>query len=138
VLCFQLGFLVLYGTAITIASTHGLVAVCITASVIHVAMVVVAQRVLVDSVIGLPMRQIFIDIGPAVTATAATIVVATLLREALVSSVAPIFVIIICSAAGGVVYVLTLRLCFPKTWSVLLSILRRILQRGTLVSPTVG
>jgi O-antigen/teichoic acid export membrane protein len=134
VLCFQLVFLAIYATAITIASTHGLVAVCITASVIHVVMVLVAQRVLVDSVIGLPMRQIFIDVGPAAVGTVATIAVALLVREAVVGSVAPIFVILICSVAGGLAYVLTLRLLFPGTWRMLLSVLRRIIVRRAVLA----
>jgi PST family polysaccharide transporter len=122
---FILGFIVLYAGAILIASQYGLLAVCWAAAGVHVVML--AQRYLIDRVIGLPFKQIAIDAGPAVLATAVSMLAVAVLRSG-VGDLPPILNAAVCGVVGISVYASVIRLAFPRQARVMFGLAVRVLR----------
>lgn len=114
-LIFTVECLITYTVALVVAAQIGLIAACIAASATRLLNVVMSQH-LVGRLIGLPMRQLAVDAGPAAVSTVVASVAAAALREALLG-LPPIAVLLICGIVGMAVYALALRIIFPRNFA---------------------
>lgn len=117
--------LVVYAAMILVLAPHGLVAVAVGVVAFSFAVLVATQCVL-RATIGIPVREVFDEAGPAVVSTfamLAIVVPVTRVLDGVAVSAVPLLL-----AAGGlgvVTYLGILRVAFPGTWSEI-----RLLRRG--------
>jgi len=117
-----------YAATVAIVAPMGVVAVAIAASVVHTVFLLVAYGALLRGMVPRPLRQLWGDLGPAVTASLALAAAAVPLRLILDAVGAPVPVMILAVAILGVpVYVAVLRLAFPTSWRDLAQLTRRIM-----------
>jgi PST family polysaccharide transporter/lipopolysaccharide exporter len=127
-LWFNLYRVTVLGAMALVASRWGLNAVCIAVAVFQVTTLSGSYRFVLSRLVGVTLRQLFLDTAPAVTASAALLVLAYPLADGLDAAGLPVLLLV---AAVGVVcapvYLVTLRLTSRPAWDDMLLIFRRIL-----------
>jgi O-antigen/teichoic acid export membrane protein len=142
-LLFNIGMLIGYATAITLASSHGLIAVSITASAAYLGILAAVYRFLLQRHIGISIWRLVPELGPALISCVALVVVAVPLSHLLDSFCPPVVTVAVAGAAGLTAYGLVLRSCFRAAWNDLYKIVVRVvpplgrLQRGGGVAAPV-
>jgi lipopolysaccharide exporter len=110
----------LVGYAATVwlaASAGGLVTVCIAISAFYVVHWLAFNMIMVDRLVGIPLRSALGEIAPATTAAAALIAVAWPGFKLLEAAGVPVAVaLVMATAAGSAAYLAVLRLAFPTAW----------------------
>ena len=116
------------GVAVYLASSHGLVAVCIAVSAFQVITLVGSYAFMLNRLVGVTLRQLARDVTPALVSSAIMLAAAFMVQEALTAEDAPRLVII---AAVGVIsapfYLVVLRFVSRDAWNDLFLILRKVL-----------
>ena len=126
-LLFNIGVLITYATSITLAASHGLVFVSITASAVYVVILVGVYRLLLQRYLGISLWRIVPELGPAFIGSAALIAVAVPLSH-LLESVCPAPVTVTVAASAGLLaYGLILRACFKSAWDDFYTLLVRVI-----------
>ena len=118
---------VAYVATVWMASSYGLTVVCVAVSGFQVASLVIAYNVLLRSAVGMPRTQLFHDLGPAVAGCIPVLLVAAALRRALQGQVPVPVLLILAGAAGGAVYLVTLRVVSQEAWGDVVLLARRVL-----------
>ena len=118
---------VLYAAAVWAASSYGLILICVAVTGFQIASLVVAYTVLLHSAVGMPRTQIIRDLGPAVVASTPLLLIAMALRRGLEGQVPVIVMLTLAGAAGGVVYLVVLRVLSKEAWSDVMLLARRVL-----------
>ncbi|HUR86692.1 MAG TPA: oligosaccharide flippase family protein [Solirubrobacteraceae bacterium] len=137
VLAFNVAVLSVYGVAVYIAAPHGLTTVCIVVVAVHAVMVVASQQLLLGRVAAMPPRALWREISPATAASGALLAVTVALSTVLEPALAPLPLMLVLGAAGGLVYAATLRALFPAAYAELRRVGRRLLgPRCRDVAPT--
>ena len=119
-----------YAGAVLVVASHGLVAVALTASVVHTAFLLIAYRVLMHRQEGSALSALWDDVAPASVACIALLAAAGPAEWGLTRLEAPALAHI-----GGVgmpaaiFYLLALRTWFPASWADLSAALRRVVPR---------
>ena len=127
-LAFGVAHFVIYAGAVIAVSSHGIAAVAATASIVHTAFLVVAYQLLVRGQQRNPLALMWHDLAPAVTACAGLVAPAWLVQWLLQGAGAPSLVIMTAvTVAGGVGYLIVLRLTFVPAWRDLVTALKRVL-----------
>jgi hypothetical protein len=114
---FSLAETILYGSTVWLASSHGLIVVCIAVSSFQIASLILSYIVLLHSTVGVSRTQLAHDIGPALVASVPLLVVAEILRHALSGALPVPAVAVVCAAAGGGVYIAALRVVSAAAWA---------------------
>jgi len=114
---FNLVMLIGYGTAIFLASRHGLIVVSITASASYLAILVGVYRFLLGRYAGISLRRLAPELGPAVISCIGLVAVALPLTALLKPMWPRPLTIVLVGPAGLIVYALVLRTLFPAAWS---------------------
>jgi hypothetical protein len=125
-LLFNIGILVTYGTAISLAAPHGIVVVSIVAATVYVAILVGVYRFLLQRYVGISLSRIVPELGPAFAAAAALVAVAAPLSAALGGVCPPAANLVLSSGAGLVAYGLVLWLGFRAAWNDFYMLLVRV------------
>jgi O-antigen/teichoic acid export membrane protein len=122
--------LVPYVLMIYFLAPMGITTVCIGVVGLRVATLLLYQWFLLQRLVGIPFRRLWDDVGPATVATLALLAVAFPLRAALDSAGAPVLVTLsVAAAAGGGVYLLSLRAFFGAAWGDVTMLADRLLPR---------
>jgi O-antigen/teichoic acid export membrane protein len=120
-----------YGGAVLLVAPLGLNAVAIAAAVVHTSFLLIAYIVLLRGSGQRPLLTLWRDVAPAILSCAILAAVAVPASMALVSAGIPVLSYLVAeSVIAAIVYLLTLRLVFPDTWSGLRSLLGHILPQG--------
>jgi hypothetical protein len=122
-----------YAGAILLASSYGIVAVCVATVTVHVLMVLSLQRFLLGPVLQIRMSELWSDLAPAILSLPALFAAALSARQ-LLEQVHPgaIPTLALLSAAGGTGYLLALSRLFPTAWADLKLIAGRVLLDGKI------
>lgn len=120
---------VAYAATVLVASSHGLTAVAAAVSSFQVLALVVAYITLVGPVVGVPLRQLARDIGPAAVSSAVLLAVTLPLAAMLRHEVPALPFVAAVTVVGGAAYLATLRSVFPEAWSDLELLARTMLKR---------
>jgi PST family polysaccharide transporter len=125
-------FLVYVGCVVVVAPL-GIAAVALTAAVVHGLFLVVAYVVMLRGKDAHPVRALWSDIAPATLACVAFAAVAVPV-EALAAwlSVPALLNLLAVALAGGVAYLLVLRIGFTQSWSDLVALARRLVPAERL------
>jgi O-antigen/teichoic acid export membrane protein len=139
-LAFNLCRFAVLGVAVLLAAPYGLTVVCITVAAFQVTTVVVSYALMLGRLVGVPLRQLALDIGPAIAATGILLAVSFPLAHALSTSSLPRpATILLVSALGAPLYLLALRLISPAAWADIGVLARRVLlPRGRRKTPVLS
>ena len=85
-LAFNICVLIVYGTAITLASRHGLLVVSITSASVYLVLLFAVYRFLLARYIGISISNLAPELGPALCGCAALIAVASVRRASFVAA----------------------------------------------------
>jgi lipopolysaccharide exporter len=123
---FNLAMLVTYAVAIFLAVGHGLIAVAIVASTVYLCILVGVYRFLLARYVGLSIRRLIPELGPALAGCLALAAASEPLRLLLEPALPPALTIAIAGSAGLAVYAGALRLASPAAWQDLGLLLTRV------------
>ncbi len=126
-LAFNVCVLIVYGTAITLASRHGLLVVSITAASVYLLLLAAVYRFLLARYIGISIWNLAPELGPALCGCAALGAVAVPLSRLLASALPASLTIIVTGAVAAIVYALVLRSCFRAAWDDLCMVIVRVI-----------
>jgi O-antigen/teichoic acid export membrane protein len=125
---FNIVIVLVFGAAVAVTAAHGLMAVSIAVLVVHIGILLGVYRFLLQPHIGLSMRGLVSELGPAVVGCLGLAAVGFPLRVLLQSVSAGAFVtIVVAGAAGFVVYAAVVQKLFPAAWSDLRMLAERVL-----------
>jgi hypothetical protein len=113
---FNLAMLVGYAALIYLAVGHGLIAVAAAASVAYLCILVGVYRFLLSPSIGLSIRRLIPELGPALAGCLALAAVSEPVRLALEPAGAPLLTLALAGMAGLLAYAVVLRLVSPAVW----------------------
>jgi PST family polysaccharide transporter len=128
---FNLVRLAIYAAAVALAAGHGLIVVSLAVAGAYLAILVGVYLLLLGPNLGLSLRQLAGELGPALAASLALVGVGEPLRLALEGTLPAPLAIVLVGAAGLGAYAVTLRTVSPAAWQDLLLLSRRILPRGS-------
>jgi O-antigen/teichoic acid export membrane protein len=128
-LAFNASFLAATGSAAFLAAPHGLIAVSVAVSGVHVGMVAVAQVVLVGGLVGIPVRQLVGDVVPATVASAASLAAGMAARPWVAGVDEPLVQVVALAGVGLGTYAIVLRGLFGSAWDEVARTVRRVLSR---------
>jgi PST family polysaccharide transporter len=134
-LAFGWAHFIAYAATVLVIAPLGLTAVAVGASVVHTAFLVVAYFLMLRGrgPVLLPLRELIHDVGPAVGACVGLVVAAVPVDLALGSADVPALPHLLADGmAGGLAYLITLRVVFPGTWSAVWHFLGRVVPRARL------
>lgn len=115
-LAFNVARLALYAGAVLLASRHGLVVVAVAVVAAYFVILLGAYRLLLGPHVGLSIRRLVPELGPAVVGCLALGAVTAPLMAVLDGSMPRVLLIAFVGSAGLAVYALVLRLAFPAAW----------------------
>jgi O-antigen/teichoic acid export membrane protein len=116
-----------YAGAVLVASNHGLAAVCVAASGVHVLFVIVAYVLMVRDRHEPALRMLWDDTAAALICCALLAAAALPVDSALDgAAIAPLIQLAVVAAVGGLAYLAAARLLFPAAWSDIVAVLRRV------------
>jgi O-antigen/teichoic acid export membrane protein len=125
---FNIVMVIVYGGAVMIAAKHGLVTVAISVVAVYMGILLAVYRFLLQREIGLTIRSLVHELGPALAGSAALLAVGFPLRELLQSVSAGDFVTLAVTGPVGIVaYALVLHGLFPALWADLRMLAERVL-----------
>jgi len=122
---FNLVMLAGYAAAIYVAVGHGLIAVAVAASVAYLCILVGVYRFLLARAVGLSIRRLIPELGPALAGCLALAAVSEPVRLALEPVGAPL-TLALAGTAGLVTYAVALRVVSPAAWGDLALLLVRV------------
>ncbi len=117
-----------YGLVVLVAAPHGIVAVA-WAAVGYAVLKVIVLQLLVRRHVGIPFLQIWRDLVPAAAATAVSMLAAEAVVKILPSDLGGLVVTVIALVAAAPVYLVALRLLFPRDGAELMLLLRQFAIR---------
>jgi O-antigen/teichoic acid export membrane protein len=124
---FNVGRLIIYAGAVTLASGHGLVAVACAVVAAYLVILLGAYRILLHRYIGITLGRLIPELGPAVTGCLALAAVTVPLTHVLTGVLPRPLLIALVGTSGLIVYALVLRLGFKAAWTDLRMLVVRVL-----------
>jgi len=115
-LYFNVGRLGVYAGAVILASRHGLVAVAVAVVAAYAVILLGAYRFLLDRHVGISIRRLVPELGPAVTGCLALAAVTVPLMQLFDGTLPRPILIAVVGTTGLVVYALVVRMGFPAAW----------------------
>lgn len=128
---FNLCRLAALAAAVLVAVPYGLVAVCIAVSGFQVLTLVSSYAWLLPRLVGVTLRQLTRDLGPAIASSAVMLAAAMPLARAFSAAGLPSPVVItLVGMLAAPLYLVALRLFSTPAWSDLALLTRKMLRRG--------
>ncbi len=124
---FNLAMLLGYAAVIALAASHGLIVVSIVVAAFYLAILAGVYRLLLRRHLGISIRGLLSELGPALAGCVALAAVAVPLQALLSPVLAPLPALALVGAAGLAAYVGTLRAVSPPAWRDLALLLARVL-----------
>jgi hypothetical protein len=116
-LYFLISVLLVYATAVTAASGHGLVVVCTVVACVYIGILVGAYRFLLQRYVGISIRRLLPELGPAIVGCLALLPVTVSLSHLLGPIFPRVLTVGISGAGGLLVYALVRGLTFASSSS---------------------
>jgi O-antigen/teichoic acid export membrane protein len=127
-LYFNLYRVLTLGVMVLVASSWGLSAVCVAVAIFQMMTLIGSYGLMLSPLVGVTVRQLFLDIAPAVLASSAVLALTYPLSEALAGAGVPVLILVaIVGIVGTPVYLAILRSTSRPAWDDLLLIFRRVL-----------
>jgi O-antigen/teichoic acid export membrane protein len=123
---FLIGVLLVYATAVTVASGHGLVVVCVVVACVYITILLGAYHFLLKRYVAISLRRLLPQLGPAIAGCLALLAVTVSLSHLLRPLVPPFVTAGISGGCGLVAYALLVRRVFPAAWADLRGLLVRL------------
>ena len=123
----NLAMLLLYGGSILVAARHGLVAIGIAVVGAYFLNLLGIYRFLLQRHVGIGLKRLAPELGPAVVGCLALVAVAVPLSDLLENALPSAATIMIVGCAGLAVYALVLRSAFPAAWQDVRGLVVRVL-----------
>ena len=136
---FNVVILGLFAAAVYATSTHGLIAVSVAVLAVHVLILLGVYHFLLQPHIGLSIRALVPELGPAVVGCLGLAAVGFPLRMLVPGG--DVVVIVVAGGAGFLAYALIVSRLFPAAWSDLRMLVERVvppiarLQRRRMPAP---
>jgi O-antigen/teichoic acid export membrane protein len=125
---FNIVILAVFAAAVFATATHGLIAVSIAVLLVHVVILLGVYRFLLGPEIGLSMRSLVPELGPAVVGCLGLAAVGFPVRALLDKLAAgELATIVVAGPAGLAAYALILRSLFPAAWADVRMLAERVL-----------
>jgi lipopolysaccharide exporter len=115
-LLFNVGRLVVYAGAVLLASRHGLMAVAGAVVVAYFVILIGAYHFLLNRHVGISMRRLVPELGPAVSGCLALAAVTVPAMQLLNGSMPRVLLLGLVGSAGLAAYAGVLRVAFPAAW----------------------
>ena len=124
---------VVYAGAVWFVAARGLVAVAIAAAIVHTIFLFVAYQILLGGRGARAMRALWGDVAAAMTSCVALAAAGIPTELALKGANAPVLVhLTLVTAAGGLAYLIVLRMWFPQSWNDVRAAMRRLMPSAGL------
>jgi lipopolysaccharide exporter len=123
---FNLAMLLGYAAVVALAAGHGLIAVSVAVTAFYVAILVGVYRLLLRRHLGISIRGLFAELGPALAGCIALAAVAAPLQALLAPALPPLPALVLVGAAGLLAYLATLRAVSPEAWRDLALLIGRV------------
>ncbi len=124
---FNVGMLAAYAAVILLAVGHGLIVVSVAVAAFYLATLVGVYRLLLYRHLGISLRGMVSELGPAIAGCLALGAVGEPLRMLLAPQLGPALTIAVVGTAGMLAYVTVLRAVSPAAWKDLGLLLARVL-----------
>jgi lipopolysaccharide exporter len=129
-LAFNLYRVITLGAAVLVAVPFGLVAVCVAVAGFQVVTMVASYGLMLPRLVGVTLRQLALDLGPALASSAVMLAAAFPIARALAGTSLPrAATVLLVSLLAAPLYLLALRVTSPAAWDDLVLVLRRVLPR---------
>jgi teichuronic acid exporter len=115
-LYFNVGRLGVYAGAVILASRHGLVTVAVAVVAAYAVILLGAYRFLLDRHVGISIRRLVPELGPAVAGCLALAAVTVPLMQLFDGTLPRPILIAVVGTTGLAVYALVVRMGFPAAW----------------------
>ncbi len=143
---FNLAMLAVYAAAVALAVGHGLIAVAVAVVIVYLGILLGVYRFLLQRYIGLSIKRLLPELGPALAGCVALAAVAEPARVLLEPVLPRVLTIAVGGSLGLLTYAAALRLVSPAAWRDLALLLTRVfpalgrlrLRRGAVVEPSRG
>jgi O-antigen/teichoic acid export membrane protein len=123
---FNVAMLAGYAAAVALAVGHGLIAVAIVVSLFYLAILAGVYRFLLAPSLGLSIRNLLPELGPALAGCLALAALALPLRLLCEPSLPRLLTLVLAGGLGLLAYALALRLVSRATWNDLLLLATRV------------
>jgi O-antigen/teichoic acid export membrane protein len=138
---FNLVMLAVYAAAVAIAVGHGLIAVSIAVVAVYLGILVGVYRFLLQRYVGLSIRRLIPELGPALAGCLALAAITEPLRILLQPELPRVLTLAVAGSLGLLVYAAALRIVSPAAWRDLSLLLARVFpplarvrRRGAIVA----
>jgi PST family polysaccharide transporter len=131
---FNLARLVLYALAVTLAAGHGLLAVSLAVAGCYALILAGVYLLLLGPALGLSLRRLLAELGPALAGCLALGAVAEPLRLLCEAALPAPLTIALAGGGGLCAYAATLRAVSPAAWRDLLLLSRRLLPKKLAIT----
>ncbi|MGN6872401.1 MAG: lipopolysaccharide biosynthesis protein, partial [Solirubrobacteraceae bacterium] len=125
-LYFNIAMVVVYGWGVLLASHQGLIVIACTVSAMYLLILLGVYHFLLRPNVGLSIRRLIPELGPAVAGCAALVALDILLRVRL-AGLPDIVIAMVAGPAGLITYALVVRYLFPSAWNDLVTLITRVL-----------
>jgi O-antigen/teichoic acid export membrane protein len=124
----SMAFFFVYGATIYFAGRHGLIVVCVAATIAHVARTAALHWFLLDRLVGIPFTDLRHELVPAGSASVALLALSMPTVELLRGAGLPAGIVVTGALlVGAFAYLGVLRVFFPPAWRDIAEVSRRIL-----------
>ena len=117
--------MVVYGSAVLLASRHGLVVVAFTVAGVYLLILVGVYRLLLQRYVGISIWRLVPELGPAVLGCLALVATSVSLTH-LLSPLPRVLTAGLAGSAGIAVYALVVRTLFRSAWNDLMTLVVRV------------
>jgi O-antigen/teichoic acid export membrane protein len=124
---FNLAMLLGYAAVIALAAGHGLIVVSVAVTAFYLAILAGVYRLLLRRHLGVSVRSLLFELGPALAGCLALLAVAAPLQALLSPALPPLLALTVVGASGLASYVIALRTVSPPAWRDLALLLTRVL-----------
>jgi O-antigen/teichoic acid export membrane protein len=134
---FNMAMLLVYGTAVLLASRHGLVVVAVTVTAVYLVILVGVYRLLLQRHVGITLWRLIPELGPAIAGCVALLAVAVPLTHLL----GPLPRIVNAAGAGSAglaAYAMVLRVLFRPAWQDVVTLVVRVFPQITRIRRRAG
>jgi O-antigen/teichoic acid export membrane protein len=124
---FNLAMLLGYAAVITLAAGHGLIVVSVAVTAFYLAILAGVYRLLLRRHLGISVRGLLFELGPALAGCLVLVAVAAPLQALLSPALPPLLALAVVGASGLATYMVALRAVSPPAWRDLALLLARVL-----------
>jgi lipopolysaccharide exporter len=130
-LVYNLATLIVYAGTVFVAAPYGLTVVCLAVLAVQGINFLATHYILLERMLGIPMRRLWTDVAPGGAASLAAFLVAYSLTRALSGAdLEATLILVLAGALAALAWLATVRILFPAAWGDVLLVRRAVLRRS--------